>query len=95
MNSIIINWCINVDKKSIYIGFGGSCFKKDVLNLVYLSNYFKLPDVAEYWKQVIIMNDYRKTRFVKTIYNKLFNTISGKIIAIYGFSFKKNTKDTR
>ncbi|KAL6612276.1 UDP-glucose dehydrogenase [Neocallimastix sp. 'constans'] len=77
------------------IGFGGSCFKKDVLNLVYLSNYFKLPDVAEYWKQVIIMNDYRKTRFVKTIYNKLFNTISGKIIAIYGFSFKKNTKDTR
>ncbi|KAG4102878.1 UDP-glucose dehydrogenase [Neocallimastix lanati (nom. inval.)] len=77
------------------VGFGGSCFKKDVLNLVYLSNYFKLPDVAEYWKQVIIMNDYRKTRFVKTIYNKLFNTITGKIIAIYGFSFKKNTKDTR
>ncbi|KAL6632514.1 UDP-glucose dehydrogenase [Neocallimastix sp. 'constans'] len=77
------------------VGFGGSCFKKDVLNLVYLSNYFNLPDVADYWKQVIIMNDYRKTRFVKTIYNKLFNTITGKIIAIYGFSFKKNTKDTR
>jgi len=77
------------------VGFGGSCFKKDVLNLVYLSNYFKLPEVADYWKQVIIMNDYRKTRFVKTIYNKLFNTITGKIIAIYGFSFKKNTKDTR
>ena len=76
-------------------GFGGSCFKKDVLNLVYLSNYYNLPEVAEYWNQVITMNEYRKSRFVKNIFNKLFNTISDKTITIFGFSFKKNTKDTR
>ncbi|KAL6632506.1 nucleotide sugar dehydrogenase, partial [Neocallimastix sp. 'constans'] len=77
------------------VGFGGSCFKKDVLNLVYLSNYYNLPEVAEYWNQVITMNEYRKSRFVKNIFNKLFNTISDKTITIFGFSFKKNTKDTR
>ncbi|KAG4095515.1 nucleotide sugar dehydrogenase [Neocallimastix lanati (nom. inval.)] len=77
------------------VGFGGSCFKKDVLNLVYLSNYYKLPEVAEYWNQVITINEYRKSRFVKNIFNKLFNTISDKTITIFGFSFKKNTKDTR
>ncbi|OUM69270.1 hypothetical protein PIROE2DRAFT_65831 [Piromyces sp. E2] len=77
------------------VGFGGSCFKKDVLNLVYLSNAFKLPEVADYWMQVIKMNEYRKTKFIKSIFNKLFNTISGKEIAIFGFSFKKDTKDTR
>ncbi|KAL6632357.1 nucleotide sugar dehydrogenase [Neocallimastix californiae] len=77
------------------VGFGGSCFKKDVLNLVYLSNYYKLPEVAEYWNQIITMNEYRKSRFVKNIFKKLFNTISDKTITIFGFSFKKNTKDTR
>ncbi|KAG4097256.1 UDP-glucose dehydrogenase [Neocallimastix lanati (nom. inval.)] len=77
------------------IGFGGSCFQKDVLNLIYLSNYFNLPEVADYWKQVIIMNEYRKSRFIKNIFNKLFHTINGKVISIFGFSFKKNTKDTR
>jgi len=66
-----------------------------VLNLVYLSNYFNLPEVAEYWNQVITMNEYRKMRFIKNIFNKLFHTISGKTISIFGFSFKKNTKDTR
>ncbi|ORY21971.1 UDP-glucose dehydrogenase [Neocallimastix californiae] len=77
------------------IGFGGSCFQKDVLNLIYLSNYFNLPEVADYWKQVITMNEYRKSRFIKNIFNKLFHTINGKVITIFGFSFKKNTKDTR
>ncbi|ORX99978.1 nucleotide sugar dehydrogenase [Neocallimastix californiae] len=77
------------------IGFGGSCFQKDVLNLIYLSNYFNLPEVADYWNQVIVMNEYRKSRFIKNIFNKLFHTINGKVISIFGFSFKKNTKDTR
>ncbi|ORX42451.1 nucleotide sugar dehydrogenase [Piromyces finnis] len=77
------------------IGFGGSCFKKDILNLVYLCNVFKLPEVADYWMQVIKMNEYRKTKFIKNILNRLFNTLSGKSITVFGFSFKKNTKDTR
>jgi len=63
--------------------------------LVYLSNAFNLPEVAEYWMQVIKMNEYRKKRFIKNIFSKLFNTISGKEIAIFGFAFKKDTKDTR
>jgi len=77
------------------VGFGGSCFKKDVLNLVYLLNAFNLPEVAEYWMQVIKMNEYRKQRFIKNILTNLFNTISGKEIAVLGFAFKKDTKDTR
>jgi UDPglucose 6-dehydrogenase len=77
------------------VGFGGSCFKKDILNLVYLSNAYNLPEVAEYWKQVITMNEFRKMRFIKNIFNKLFNTITGKSISIFGFAFKKNTEDTR
>jgi len=77
------------------VGFGGSCIKKDVLNLVYLLNAFNLPEAAEYWMQVIKMNEYRKQRFIKTILTNLFNTISGKGIAVLGFAFKKDTKDTR
>jgi len=77
------------------VGFGGSCFKKDVLNLVYLSSYYNLPEVAEYWMHVIKMNEFRMMRFIKKIYNKLFGTVSGKHICVYGFSYKKNTKDTR
>jgi len=77
------------------VGFGGSCFKKDILDLVYLANAFNLPEVAEYWKQVVLMNEYRKKKFIKRIFNRLFNSINEKEITIYGFSFKKNTKDTR
>ena len=77
------------------IGFGGSCFKKDLLNLVYLCEHFELPEVAHYWNQVVEMNEYQKNRFSQLIVEKLFNTLSGKKIAIFGFSFKKDTNDTR
>jgi UDPglucose 6-dehydrogenase len=77
------------------IGFGGSCFQKDILNLVYLCHYFKLPEVADYWEQVVIMNNYQKTRFAKNIVKALFNTVSGKKISILGWAFKKDTNDTR
>ncbi|UYV64372.1 UGDH [Cordylochernes scorpioides] len=77
------------------IGFGGSCFQKDVLNLVYLCESLNLPEVANYWHQVIEINDYQRTRFVKRIISCLFDTITDKKIAIFGFAFKKNTADTR
>jgi UDPglucose 6-dehydrogenase len=77
------------------VGFGGSCFQKDILNLVYLCHHFGLPEVATYWEQVIIINDYQKRRFAKNIIDTLFNTISGKKIAFLGWAFKKNTNDTR
>ncbi|TWT74743.1 UDP-glucose 6-dehydrogenase [Allorhodopirellula solitaria] len=77
------------------VGFGGSCFQKDILNLVYLCEYFRLPEVAEYWEQVVKMNDYQKSRFVSRIVRTLFNTVSDKKIAIWGFAFKKDTNDTR
>jgi len=77
------------------VGFGGSCFQKDILNLVYLCNYFGLPEVAAYWESVVTMNDYQKRRFSNRIVSTLFNTVSGKRIAIFGFAFKKDTNDTR
>lgn len=77
------------------VGFGGSCFQKDILNLVYLCESFGLPEVAEYWNQVVIMNDYQKKRFALNMIQKMFNTISGKKIALFGFAFKKDTGDTR
>jgi UDPglucose 6-dehydrogenase len=77
------------------VGFGGSCFQKDLLNLTYLCESFGLPDVAEYWRQVIRMNDWQKSRFVEKIVRTLFNTVSGKRIAVLGFAFKKDTNDTR
>lgn len=77
------------------VGFGGSCFQKDILNLVYLCEYFGLPEVAEYWEQVVKINDYQKTRFVQRMVRTLFNTVSDKKIAIWGFAFKKDTNDTR
>jgi len=77
------------------VGFGGSCFQKDILNLVYLCHHFNLPEVADYWEQVIHMNDYQKHRFSKQIIDSLFNTVSGKKIAFLGWAFKKNTNDTR
>lgn len=77
------------------VGFGGSCFQKDILNLVYLCRHFNLPEVADYWEQVIKMNDYQKHRFASHIIESLFNTVSGKKIAFLGWAFKKDTNDTR
>lgn len=77
------------------VGFGGSCFQKDILNLVYLCESFGLPEVAHYFHQVVKMNDLQKERFVSRIIHGLFNTITGKKIALLGFAFKKDTGDTR
>jgi UDPglucose 6-dehydrogenase len=77
------------------VGFGGSCFQKDILNLVYLCHHFGLPEVAEYWEQVLKINHYQKHRFAKQIIDSLFNTVSGKKIAILGWAFKKDTNDSR
>ncbi|MDT0642492.1 nucleotide sugar dehydrogenase [Zunongwangia sp. F363] len=77
------------------VGFGGSCFQKDILNLVYIAKSFGLDEVADYWEQVIIMNDHQKRRFADNIIKTLFNTVSGKKIAVLGWSFKKDTNDTR
>ncbi len=77
------------------VGFGGSCFQKDILNLVYLCEHYGLIEVATYWNQVVNINNYQKRRFAETIVNSLFNTVSGKRIAIFGFAFKKDTNDTR
>ncbi|EFZ01586.1 UDP-glucose 6-dehydrogenase [Metarhizium robertsii] len=77
------------------IGFGGSCFKKDVLNLVYLADTMGLPEVGEYWRQVVKMNDYARDRFTNRVIKCLNNTLVGKKVAILGYAFKKNTSDTR
>jgi UDPglucose 6-dehydrogenase len=77
------------------VGFGGSCFQKDILNLVYIAKTYGLHEVADYWEQVIIMNDHQKKRFAQRIVRTLFNTVSGKKIAILGWAFKKDTNDTR
>jgi UDPglucose 6-dehydrogenase len=77
------------------VGFGGSCFRKDILNLVYLCEHFGLPEVAEYWERVVRMNDWQKDRFTRMIVSTLFNTVSEKRIAVLGFAFKKDTNDTR
>jgi len=77
------------------VGFGGSCFQKDILNLVYLSQHFNLPEVATYWETVVKMNDWQKKRFASQIVREFYNTVSGKKIAVLGFAFKKDTNDTR
>ena len=77
------------------VGFGGSCFQKDILNLVYIAKSYALNEVADYWEQVIIMNDHQKRRFASTIVSTLYNTVSGKKIAFLGWAFKKDTNDTR
>jgi len=77
------------------VGFGGSCFKKDILNLVYLCKTYGLDEVAEYWHQVVKMNDYQERRFVARMIKEMFNTIAGKRIALLGFAFKADTGDTR
>ena len=76
-------------------GFGGSCFKKDILNLVYLAKYFSLPEVANFWEGVVQLNSWHQDRISKLIVRKLFGTVSGKKVAILGFSFKADTNDTR
>ncbi len=77
------------------VGFGGSCFQKDILNLVYICRSLNLHEVAEYWEQVVKMNDYQKQRFARNIISRLYNTVSGKKIAFLGWAFKKDTNDTR
>ncbi|MDR3001520.1 MAG: nucleotide sugar dehydrogenase [Fibromonadaceae bacterium] len=77
------------------IGFGGSCFKKDILNLVYLCEHYNLPEVADYWENVVKINEWQTTRSVKRVLRSLFNTITGKKIAVFGFAFKADTNDTR
>ncbi|MBE9599535.1 UDP-glucose 6-dehydrogenase [Pedobacter sp. MC2016-24] len=77
------------------VGFGGSCFQKDILNLVYISRSFGLQEVADYWERVIIMNDHQKKRFAHNIVKDLYNTVSGKKITFLGWAFKKDTNDTR
>lgn len=77
------------------VGFGGSCFQKDILNLVYICRSLGLQEVADYWEQVIIMNDYQKQRFADNIIKTLYNTVSDKKIAFLGWAFKKDTNDTR
>lgn len=77
------------------VGFGGSCFQKDILNLVYICKSFGLNEVADYWEQVIIMNDHQKRRFARNIVATLYNTVSDKKITFLGWAFKKDTNDTR
>jgi UDPglucose 6-dehydrogenase len=77
------------------VGYGGSCFQKDILNLTYLCHHFGLPEVAAYWESVVKMNDWQKARFSGRIVRDLFNTVNGKHIAVLGFAFKKDTNDTR
>lgn len=77
------------------LGFGGSCFQKDLLSLVYLAKSLNLPEVANYWHQVVLMNEYQKRRFSEQIVKRLYGAVRGKKLAIFGFAFKANTTDTR
>jgi UDPglucose 6-dehydrogenase len=77
------------------VGFGGSCFKKDILNLVYLCQHYGLTEVATYWEQVVTMNEYQEDRFARKMSSTMFNTVAGKRIAVFGFAFKADTGDTR
>merc|ERR1712087_63733 len=77
------------------VGFGGACFETHLRNLVYLSRKFRLPQVADYWYSVIEMNDWQKRRFANLVVASMFNTVSGKRLAILGVAYKKNTSDTR
>lgn len=76
-------------------GFGGSCFKKDILNLVYICESYGLKEVADYWRQVVLINDYQQERLVGNMLKDMFNTVANKRIALFGFAFKANTGDTR
>ena len=76
-------------------GFGGSCFQKDILNLVYLSRHFGLPEVADYWESVVQLNTWQQHRISRLVVEKLFGTVTGKRLAVLGFAFKADTNDTR
>jgi UDPglucose 6-dehydrogenase len=80
---------------SASVGFGGSCFKKDILNLVYLCRHYDLHDVAEYWESVVRINQYQQERFILNMLTAMFNTLADKKICLFGFAFKANTGDTR
>ncbi len=80
---------------SASVGFGGSCFKKDILNLVYLCQHYGLHEVADYWEGVVIINQYQQERFIMNMLTTMFNTLAGKKICLFGFAFKANTGDTR
>jgi len=77
------------------VGFGGSCFEKDLLGLIYLCESFHLKEVAEYWRGVLNINEYQKLRFAKKIVHELFDNVKKKNICIFGFTFKKDTSDIR
>jgi UDPglucose 6-dehydrogenase len=77
------------------VGFGGSCFKKDILNLVYICQNYGLTEVADYWESVVKINEWQEKRFIQNMLGNMFNTIAGKRIALFGFAFKANTGDTR
>jgi len=77
------------------VGFGGSCFRKDILNLVYLCRHYGLEEVADYWERVVLLNEHQQRRFVMTMLGAMFNTLAGKRICLLGFAFKANTGDTR
>jgi len=77
------------------VGFGGSCFKKDILNLVYICEHYGLDEVARYWESVVMMNEYQQQRFITNMIKVMFNTVAGKRIVLLGFAFKANTSDTR
>ena len=76
-------------------GFGGSCFQKDILNLVYLCRHFGLPEVADYWESVVALNTWQQHRISRLVVQNLFGTVTGKRLAILGFAFKADTNDTR
>ena len=76
-------------------GFGGSCFQKDILNLVYLCRHYRLEEVAAYWEQVVTLNTWQQQRIARLVITKLFGTVSGKRIGVLGFAFKEDTSDTR
>jgi len=80
---------------SASVGFGGSCFKKDILNLVYLCQHYSLHEVADYWESVVRINQYQQERFILNMLTTMFNTLAGKRICLFGFAFKANTGDTR
>lgn len=96
-----VSRCVGMDDRigrrflNSSIGFGGSCFQKDILNLVYLCETYGLKECADYWNHVIIMNDYQKKRFSEKMVSCMFNTVTGKKIAILGYAFKKDTGDVR
>ena len=94
---MLLEWIIELDPHFLKasVGFGGSCFQKDILNLVYLCQYYGLNEVAEYWHQVLKINDYQKHRFAQTIIEYFGGDLTGKKILILGWAFKANTNDSR